>query len=157
MLPRGFLGTRADILMDTVVVALALIVPALLFSWRKARAGEYSLHKRLQVTLFSALAVAIILFEIDLRMSGGIYEMTAGSRFAGTLLHHGSIWFHVALSIATAAIWIWLFVASLRRFPSPPVPATFSPTHRRWGRLAMIGMGLTGITGLELYVVGFVL
>ncbi len=155
MLPQGFLGTRADVLMDLVVVSFAVVLPALFVSWRKARAGEFGVHKRVQVTLFAVLAVAVLLFEVDLRMSGGIFELTRESVYAGTLLLNGSIWFHVALSISTSVVWIWLVIVSLRRFPSPPAPAAFSTTHRRVGRVGMIGMGLTGITGIELYVLGF--
>lgn len=156
MLPPGFLGTGANLLLDIVVVALAALLPALFFSWRSARAGKYPLHKRMQVTLFWVLTVAVLLFELDIRLSGGIVAMTGDSRFAGTLILSGSIWFHMALAILTASVWIWLLFTSLRRFPSPPEPGAFSPTHRRWGRIAMIGMVLTGITGIELYVIGFV-
>ena len=37
----------------------------------------------------------------------------------------------------------------------PPEPGAFSSLHRRWGRVGMISMGLTGLTGIELYVLGF--
>jgi uncharacterized membrane protein YozB (DUF420 family) len=155
MLPPGFLGTRADVLMDLVVVSFAIILPALYVSWKKARGGAFVAHKRIQVTLFSVLVVVVSLFEVDLRMAGGIFEMTRESIFAGTPLLNGSIWFHTTLSILTSLAWIGLVIVSVRRFPSPPRPSAFSAAHRRWGRLAMIGMGLTGITGIELYVLGF--
>jgi hypothetical protein len=58
-------------------------------------------------------------------------------------------------SITTALIWLALTIASLRKFPAPPVPGPFSASHKLWGRIGMIDMALTGITGIELYVVGF--
>jgi len=92
-----------------------------------------------------------------MRLAGGIFEMTRGSRYSGTVLLNGSIWFHTGLAIFTSFLWIWLVVVSLRRFPSPPEPAEFSSVHRRWGKVGMLSMGLTGLTGIELYVLGFMM
>lgn len=157
MLPAGFLGTRADVLMDFVVVAFVLIVPALAYSWRLVRAGHYTQHKKLQLSLFSILAITVILFEIDMRLAGGIFEMTKDSRYAGTWLLNGSIWFHTVLAIFTSLLWIGLVLISRRRFPSPPEPGEFSVKHRFWGRIGMVAMALTGITGIELYIIGFMM
>ena len=66
MLPQGFLGTRGDILMDLVILAFFIILPALLFSWFKVRSQDYLTHKTVQLTLASILAVAVVLFELDL-------------------------------------------------------------------------------------------
>lgn len=155
MLPPGFLGTRADVLMDLVVLSFAVVLPALAWSWRKIRAGGYLAHKRVQLTLFWTLFVAVTLFEIDMRMSGGIFEMTKDSAFAGTALLNGSIWFHTGLAISTSVVWIGLVIWSWLRF-RPVEPNAYSAKHRLWGRIGMVMMALTGITGIELYVLGFV-
>ena len=70
MLPNGFLGTRADLLMDIVIVSLAIILPVLWFSWTRVRRRAYAVHKRTQLTLGITLAVVVSLFEADLRMAG---------------------------------------------------------------------------------------
>lgn len=155
MLPQGFLGTRADILMDLVIVSLVAILPLIAWSWMLARGRRYALHKRVQVTMGSLLAFVVVLFEVDMRLAGGIFELTKGSRFEGTAFLSGSIYFHTALSILTALIWLVLTIASVKKFGSPPRPTTFGPRHRFWGRLGMIGMALTGITGIQLYIIGF--
>lgn len=155
MLPRGFLGTPADILMDIVIVSLVAILPVLWFSFTRARSAQWATHKKTQVILGATLAVVVVLFETDMRLAGGIFEMTKASAYAGTSLLKASVYIHTLLSIATSVIWLWLTITSLRRFASPPVPGPF-PNHRLWGRLGMIGMTLTGLTGIELYVVGFV-
>lgn len=157
MLPQGFLGTRADVLMDVVIVSLVVIVPALALSRALARGGNYNSHKKLMLWLAGVLGVAVALFETDLRMSGGIFALTAASPYAGTTFLNASIYIHTLLSISTSLIWIALIALSLRRFPKPPVPGDFSRTHRWLGRLGMIGMTLTGITGVELYIFGFAL
>lgn len=70
---------------------------------------------------------------------------------------NGSIALHRALSVPTSVLWFTLIALSLWCFPKPPVPGEFSRVHRLFGQAAMGGMLLTAITGVELYVFGFVL
>ena len=158
MLGPGFLGTRADWLMDLVIVSLVVIIPAVLYSWRKVRAYEYRLHKKIQVWMTAILTVVVLLFELDLRLAGGVEELTKGSRYFGTPLLDYSTYVHLFFSVTTSMIWIGLIILSLRRFDSPPGPKKgFSKTHILWGRIGMVWMIMTGVTGLLLYVLGFAL
>jgi putative membrane protein len=157
MLPQGFFGTEADVLMDIVVLAFAVIVPTLIFSWIRVRRGQWQLHKRIQLSLASVLAVAVVLFEIDMRVSGGIFEMTQASSWAGTGFYNGSVYFHTVVAISTSLLWIGLVLSALIKFDKSPVPNAFSNKHKLFGRLGMIFMLTTGITGIQIYVFGFVL
>lgn len=156
-LPAGFLGTRADVLLDLVILSLVVVVPVLGYSWWQVRRHAYTLHKRLQLTLLVVLALAVGAFEANMRALGGIFAATRASRYAGTATLDFWIWFHTALAIATTIVWLALAVVSLRRFPVPPEPNAFSARHRFWGRLGMVLMGLTGLTSLPVYVYGFAL
>ena len=151
----GGLFPNTDILIDVVNISFIVIVPTLVFSWLKVRNGEYSLHKKVQLGLFAVLFVVVILFEADLRMRGGIFKMVEQSQFAGTGFLNGLIWFHMFASITTSLIWIGLVAFSLWKFASPPLPNSFSGTHKLFGKIGMIDMILTGITGVMLYVLGF--
>lgn len=146
---------NTDWLIDVVNFSFIVIVPTLIYSWLKVRQGDYNLHKKVQLTLFAVLFIAVILFEVDLRMRGGIFEMVKQSQFAGTALLNGLIWFHMFVSITTSFIWIGLIAGSLWKFASPPVPNNFSGIHKLFGKIGMIDMILTGITGVMLYVLGF--
>jgi putative membrane protein len=86
VLPQGFLGTRADVLMDVVIVSLVIILPVLAVSWRLALTRRWATHRTVQVALGSGLGVVVLLFEADLRLSGGIFTLTRQSRYAGTAL-----------------------------------------------------------------------
>ena len=157
MLPQGFYGTSADILMDLLVTVQIVIVPMLIWSFVSARKGNYQRHKNIQILLASAIGVAVIAFEIDVRLSGGAMEM-----FKSSSLYNGTfLWvflgIHLFISTTTAIIWIWLMILSFKRFPNPPVPNDFSAKHRFWGKLGMIGMTLTGLTGIGVYILGFAL
>ena len=146
---------NTDILIDIVNFSFIVIVPTLVYSWLKVRNGEYGLHKKVQLILFAILFVAVILFELDLRQRGGIFEMVKDSQFAGTLFLNSLIWFHMFVSITTSFIWIGLVAFSLWKFATPPVPNKFSGIHKFFGRIGMIDMILTGITGVMLYLLGF--
>lgn len=156
-LPPGFLGTRADVLLDLVIVSLVVVVPVLIYSWLKVRQKQYALHKGVQLTLLIVLAVAVGAFEANMRMLGGIFTATSASSYAGTGTLNFWIWFHTALAISTTLVWLVLAVVSTRRFPKPPQPNDFSGTHRFWGRLGMIIMALTGLTSIPVYIYGFAL
>ena len=157
MFPPSFLGARSDALIDIVILSLAIIVPIILYSWQKVRARAYLLHKRIQVTLCIVLFLVVALFEYDLRLQGGIFAMVKGSRFEGTTFLNGSIYLHTFLAITTSLIWLWLTAASWFKFPTPPRPTRFSKTHKLWGKIGMIDMILTGVTGVQLYIFGFYL
>jgi hypothetical protein len=153
--PRGFLGTRADLLFDTIAVSLVLIAPILAWSQSLARSGAHRRHRAIMVTLFATLTLAIALFEVDLRMAGGARVLFKGSRFAGTSFMTGSLYSHVAVAITTFAAWLGLIVVSLRAF-TRSLPGKLSSFHRIWGWGVIYGFLLVTATALEVYVVGFV-
>ena len=156
-LPAGFLGTRADILMDLVVCSLLIILPLLVISWRWARGENYAAHRKLMLRLAITLAIVVTLFEIDIRMAGGFYELARGSSYENSPFLSISLWVHLPIAIITSIIWLSLIILSLKRFGNPPTPGDFSAKHRFFGRIGMVMMALTGITGVELYALLFVL
>lgn len=157
MFPRGFLGTRADLLMDIVILALVAVVPIVFYNWRLARTGRYPLHKTMQISLAVLLGAVVGLFEYNLRLQGGIFAATAASRYAGTGTLNFWIYLHTFFAITTIVVWVGLIVVSLRRFPNPPTPGAFSARHRFWGRIGMVWMLVTGVTAIPVYVFGFAL
>ena len=157
MFPPGFLGTRADVLIDIVTLSFIIILPILIYSWIKvARDKNYSLHRGIQLYLGIALGIVVLIFEIDLSMSGGIFELVKGSEYEGTAILNWTIYIHTAFAVATSFIWVGLIIMSLRKFGNPPTPNDFSKTHRFWGRTGMITMIMSGITSPPLYYFGFV-
>ena len=154
-MPAGFLGTRGDVLMDIVVLSFLVILPVLVISWRAARAAEYRRHRAIQISLALALAVVVTLFEIDLKLSGGIFTLTRASSYAGTSLLNSLIYGHMLVAIGSALVWVPLVLVSLRKFSNPPVPNAFGPTHRVWGRVGMLLMMASGLSAVPLYYLGF--
>lgn len=157
MFPAGLLGTRADVLVDIVTLSFIVILPILIWSWWLARTRkDYATHRRVQLWLGITLGVVVAIFEWDLKMSGGIFELTKGGIYEGTAALNWTIYVHTAFSILTTLIWATLIIVSLIRFGKPPKPNNFSRAHRFFGRTGMITMIMAGVTSPPLYYFGFV-
>lgn len=161
MMQDGFLGYKSSFMLDFVVVALALIVPILLFSLYTVRVRKnYTLHRNLQLALGIILLVAVAAFEVDLRLQGGWQAVVNKGEppltaeklaFVATLLYT-----HLVFAITTPFLWLATIVLALRRFPNPPQPNPHSPLHKILGWLSTIDITLTSITGLIFYYFAFV-
>jgi uncharacterized membrane protein YozB (DUF420 family) len=154
MFGESFLGQRGDALIDIGMLSIVAVVPVLVWSWALARGRNWVMHKRVQLTTAIVLGIVVVLFEVDLNMKGGVFVMTATSPYAGTTLLNGWIWIHTGFAISSTVVWLFLVIASLIKFPSPPLPAAF-PTHRYFGRLGMILMLGSGVTAIPMYYYGF--
>jgi len=157
MFPPGFLGSRADVLIDIVTLSFIIILPILITSWWLARSKkDYAKHRNIQLPHGITLAIVVAVFEYDLSTSGGIFELTKGGIYEGTAILNWTIYVHTFFSVATSFIWVALIIASLIKFDNPPAPNKFSKMHRFWGRTGMFTMFMAGITSPPLYYFGFI-
>lgn len=154
---HGFLGTPASIMLDVVVCSLVLILPTLLYSLFTVKVQRnYRLHKTIQTTLSLVLFVVVALFEVDLRRSGGFYELAKNSPYIETAFLKNLLTVHLIFSISTCFVWGGTFIVALKKFPNPPGPSAFSPKHKFWAWLSVADMVGTVVTGLMVYYYGFV-
>ena len=59
------------------------------------------------------------------------------------------------LQIPTPFLWTFVILRAWAQFPVPPQPSAYSPRHRFWGRLAVLMMVCTAVTGWIFYWVAF--
>jgi hypothetical protein len=154
MFGESFLGQRGDALIDVGMLSIVAVVPILLWSWALARNRAWVLHKKVQLATAVVLGIVVLLFELDLNRKGGIFAITSTSPYAGSATLNAWIWTHTALAISSSVVWLLLVIASLVKFPNPPLPAAF-PTHRYFGRLGMCLMLGSGVTAIPMYYYGF--
>lgn len=160
---NGFLGYDSSFMLDVVVCALLLIVPALLYSLYLVKVRRsYVAHRNMQLTLGAVLLLAVIAFEVDIRVHGG-WELIVNkpgqeARLTGDALSYATqvLWVHLVFAISTPFLWIATIVLALKRFPSPPTPGPHSELHKKLGWLSTIDITLTSLTGLYWYYVAFV-
>ncbi|HEY2412678.1 MAG TPA: DUF420 domain-containing protein [Pirellulaceae bacterium] len=163
----GFLGSRGSLMLDVVFLAMFVVVPVLAFSIYQVKIRRrYDLHKKLQLVMATILLVAVLLFELDIRING--WEQRASGIPPGT----GSPYFdpahkwscpagislivHLSFAIPTLVLWIVVVTRALRNFPRPPLPDHHSRWHTRYGWAAALGMLLTALTGWLFYYLAFV-
>jgi len=152
---EGVLGTRASLMLDVVFLAMFAVLPLLAWSiWLVKCRRNYALHKRVQIVLSTVLLVTVVLFEIDMRISGWRPRAEASPFYPDTVL--AVLCVHLFFSVTTAALWTFVLARALRRFASPPGPGPHSASHRRFGWLAAIDMALTAISGWAFYYLAFV-
>lgn len=155
--PPGPLGTDADLLIDLVVVALVVIVPVLAWSFRRVRSRDYAAHRYIQTALTVVLVGVVALFEADIQSQGGIHAIAGDAPWVATPYFDVLFSVHLIVAGSTALTWLGLCVWSWRVFPSPPTPGPSSRLHRRLGWAGAVGMVLTGLTGVAIYLMVFVL
>ena len=157
----GFLGFKASFMLDVVVCALIVVVPTLMCSLYAVKVRRnYALHKALQIALGGVLLVAIGLFEVDLRMQGGIAGILAkrwrplspNERESFNAL----LFVHLFFAISTVFLWAVTLILALRRMPVLPAPCDHSRLHKLLGWLSAADITLTSVTGLLVYYYGFV-
>ena len=155
----GFLGTRASFMLDVVFLAMLLIVPVMLWSVYLVKyRRNYALHKRVQLVTGLVLLIAVVAFEIDIRMYEWEPRAEPSPFFEPEAWN--TVWtaltIHLVFAIPTPLIWLVVIMRALKRFPDPPEPGPHSKSHRCWGYSAVGGLLLTAITGWIFYCLAFV-
>ncbi len=146
---EGFLGTRADIIVDTVMLASTLLPFMLIVAIGYAQKGKYDVHKWLQIVLFVVVNVLVIALEVDIRI-GGLDEVIAKSPYYGSTELLSIFIIHLIFAVSSTLLWFWLIIVSTKRYP---VHFTFA--HKKYGKIVFVDIVLTMLTGWGLYAMVF--
>ena len=152
----GFLGSRASFMLDVIAVVMFFVVALMCWSIYQVRCHKrYTLHKRTQLALAAILLIAVIAFEIDMRIYG--WEDRAAGSIDGSAAPTvwKALYAHLMFAISSACLWPLVIYRALRQFPVKPVPSPHSRSHVFWARLAAIDMLLTAVTGWVFYYLAF--
>jgi hypothetical protein len=175
----GFLGTRASLAIDVVLVASFAVLPVLAWSvWLVRVRRNYQLHKRVQLALLTALLLVVTCFELDMRFGGGWRPRAEASPYFASQSSGGPIWdalfqdalgfdsipgwvtrslaVHLVFSVTTLLLWLGAASHGLRRMGNPPQPGRYGSVHRFWGWCTIFDTLLTAISGAVFYWLAFV-
>lgn len=162
MLRDGFLGNRASLMLDFVVVALVIVVPILLASLYEVKVRRnYRRHRTLQLLLAGILLAAVTAFEVDLHLvQGGWRNVLAKQSPALSESELATVQqvlrIHLIFAITTPILWAVTLVLALRGFGSQVSPGPHSRVHSVLGWTSTIDLVLTSVTGLAFYYVAFI-
>ena len=155
----GFLGTRGSFMLDFVFLAMFAVVPLLFVSIFLVKRGQYGWHKRIQLVLAILLLVAVVAFEVEMRIVGWEARAEASPYWIDSSWNdwvHFSLAIHLFFAIPTALIWTYVVVQAMRLFPKPANPGSHSASHRFWAPIATFEMCMTALTGWVFYWLAFV-
>lgn len=158
----GFLGWNATFMLDFVVCALVLVVPAILFSLYQVKIRRnFQLHRNMQLLIGAVLLAAVAAFEVDLQLIHDGWESVVAKREtaldAAALEQVRQILrVHLVFAISTPLLWVVTITLALKRFPAPPEPGPHSRLHKTLGWLSTVDITLTSMTGLVFYYFAFV-
>jgi len=160
----GFLGFGATFMLDVVVCALVLVVPALIYSLYLVKGQrDYAGHKRMQLGLAGVLLFAVAAFEIDIQLYHGGWQNVVlnnadpsppSDEEMATI--RTVLYVHLCFAISTPILWGLTIVLALKRFPNPPAPSEHSRLHKTLGWISTADLTLTSVTGLIFYYFAFV-
>ena len=153
----GFLpfSSRSFFMMDLVSVAMVLVLPILYFSIKQARVKKnYLLHKKIQSLLGFVLLVAVILFEVQVRMIDWDKSAKLSPYYQSYLFPF--LYLHLIFAVSTFFLLITTYYNAFKRFPKPPLPGTNSAKHKKLGVYSALGLLGTSVTGWIFYYLAFV-
>ncbi len=157
---NGFLGTRGSLMLDIVVIGMLICIPLLVISIRSVRVTRlYRLHRNLQFLIAAILLVAVVAFEIEMRVWGWEFRAEPSpfwraGRWNDLIDYLLAI--HLSFAIPTPILWGVVLWRAYGGFPSPPAPGSHSRSHRLWGKIAALGLLGTAVTGWGFYWAAFV-
>ncbi len=149
----GFLGTRASVMLDVVVLAMLVVLPVMCWSIYQVKyRRRYELHKRVQVVLAAVLLVTVAAFEFDIQFFAKWEERAEASRYFYTLVTP-ALWIHLLFAVPTAVIWIYTVWHALRNIPDPPGPSAASAAYFL-GSVGGVGDGRDGGYRVDFLLLG---
>ena len=152
----GFIpGSRGSLMLDLVAVAMIAVLPIVIIGVQLAkRQKNYINHKKVMLTVSIILAVAVILFELEMRLVGWRHLAEPSPYFETHVPL--ALGIHLACSISTTLALITTVWNALRNFATIPSPNQNSRAHKLLGKISAIGLFMTSITGWIFYYLAFI-
>ncbi len=153
MFQSGFLGTRAPLFMDMVTIIVALLPILLVLAIYPAIKGYYKTHKFAQVALYVVSVIVVGYFEYGVRIGGGFEEFIKGSSMSHSFVYYFLL-MHIAIAVVTLILWTKTLLKAMK---TENLPGSYSIRHKKDARVTSMFIVATGVTGLAVYFMLFVL
>lgn len=119
---------------------------------------DYKTHIKIQKNLFWTCILAVVIFEIKIRLSGGSGSLIVNSEYTGTPFFKSLLAAHIVGAVLTYIIWgITIYVSNKNWKKQEALPGSFSAVHKKLGLFSIIGLFYTAITALIVCTFAFFL
>ena len=155
MFQPGFLGTKAPFFMDfvTLIVALLPLLVGMAISFAKNK--NYTLHARVQWLIFIVSVIVVSYFEYGVRLGGGYETFVQNTHVSHNYLFTVLV-VHIIISVLTLGIWASTLFRARSDASQGGLPGSYSKVHKKAGMRTFIGITLTSLTGIWVYLLLFV-
>lgn len=153
----GFLPfARGTFMLDFVVVALFLVLPAVGVAIYQVRVRRnFRLHKWMQVGIAVTLLIAVVAFEVEMRLTGWQHLAEPSPYFMTWV--YPSLFVHIVCATAALVSWSVTIFNAFKYFPGPaPRPNSYRNQHRRWGLVSAYSLAATAFSGWVFYYLAFI-
>jgi len=156
MFQTGFLGTRAPFFMDFVTLIVAMLPLLIGIAISFAKKHNYTLHGVLQIVIFAVSIVVVAYFEYGVRLGGGYEAFVQHTTVSHAYLFVVLI-IHIVISMLTLGIWTSTLLKAYKGSKRGGIlPGVGSYAHKRAGMRTFMGIVLTSLTGIWVYLLLFV-
>ena len=145
MFQPGFLGTKAPLFMDIVILLLAALPLMSAGAIYLARLKKYGLHMALNIVLFFVMVLVVGYFEYGVLLAGAYSAQGSLGQI---------IWIlgiHIVIAMVTIALWANVLYNASKHFENG-LPGPRSKRHRRAGLRVFAGIVLTALLGIWIYL-----
>jgi len=154
MFQPGFLGTKAPFFMDFVTLIVALLPLLVGIAIYFAKRKNYNLHARIQTLIFIISIIVVGYFEYGVRLGGGYETFVKNTHVSHNYLLI-VLMVHIFISVVTLGLWASTLIRARKDYESG-LPGPYSRAHKKAGFRTYIGIALTSLTGIWVYLLLFV-
>jgi len=147
MFEAGFLGTRAPFFMDFVTLIVALLPLLMMLIITLAIKKRYKAHAFGQIALFIVSVIVLTYFETGVRVGGGFKTFMEGSSVSHDYAFLVLV-VHILISTGTLFIWGYTLLRAKTHLNNN--------VHKKNGIRSFIGVVLTSLSGIWVYLLLFV-
>lgn len=129
------------------MLILSILAPFIsLYAVSFIKKKNHETHIKIQKRLFWTCVIAVVLLEVQIRISGGSGSLVSNSDYTGTPFFKAILIAHIIGAILTYIVWgIAIFTSNQKRQRNT-LPGSFSINHKRLGYLTIAGLFYTAIT-----------
>jgi len=147
MFHPGFFGTRAPFFMDIVTLIVALLPLLVAIAISLARNKHYKSHAYTQIFIFAFSVIVLFYFEYGVRLAGGFNAFMKDSSVSHNYALIVLI-FHIFISVLTLVIWTSTIFRAKKQLSQGK--------HKKSGLLTFMGVVMTSLTGIWVYILMFI-
>jgi putative membrane protein len=146
MFEVGFLGTKAPLFMDIVVIIVGLLPFLVGGAIFLAKKKMYKQHIFAQRLIFLVTLIVLVYFETGVRIVGGFNALMAHSSISHSYAFIVLV-FHIAVAVGTLIVWGTTLYTAKKQL--------VLKKHKKAGIVSFIGVIATSLTGIWVYLLLF--